>query len=68
MRRISSGSRTDFDPRSVSNAPDVPVVGITRTKVNYILDADIRLFFDEESREWLERFWNIGSATRASSA
>src|SRR5215471_10761777 len=32
------------------------VVGITRTKVNYILDADIRSFFEEVSQEWLVRF------------
>ena len=32
------------------------MVGITRTKVNYILDADIRSFFDEVSQQWLVRF------------
>ena len=31
-------------------------VGITSTKVNYILDADIRSFFDEVSQQWLVRF------------
>jgi len=30
--------------------------GITSTKVNYVLDADIRSFFDEVSQQWLERF------------
>jgi RNA-directed DNA polymerase len=34
------------------------VVGISRTKVNYILDADIRSFFDEVSQEWLIKFLN----------
>jgi len=32
------------------------VVGIESRKVNYILDADIRSFFDEVSQEWLIRF------------
>ena len=54
--------------RSQHDALDALVVGITSTKVNYILDADIRSFFDEVSQEWLVRFLNIGSATRASSA
>ena len=31
-------------------------VGIESTKVNWILDADIRSFFDEISQEWLVRF------------
>jgi retron-type reverse transcriptase len=31
-------------------------VGIERKKVNWILDADIRSFFDEISQEWLIRF------------
>jgi len=32
--------------RSQHDALDALVVGITRTKVNYILDADIRSFLD----------------------
>jgi retron-type reverse transcriptase len=32
------------------------VVGIDSRKVNFILDADIRSFFDEVSQEWLIRF------------
>jgi len=32
------------------------MVGITSKKVNYILDADIRSFFDSVSQEWLVRF------------
>jgi RNA-directed DNA polymerase len=32
------------------------VVGIGSRKVNFILDADIRSFFDEVSQEWLIRF------------
>jgi group II intron reverse transcriptase/maturase len=35
---------------------DALIVGITSTKVNYILDADIRSFFDEVSQQHLERF------------
>jgi RNA-directed DNA polymerase len=42
--------------RSQHDALDALVVGITSTKVNYILDADIRSFFDEVSQQWLERF------------
>ena len=32
------------------------MVGITSTKVNWILDADIRSFFDTVSQEWLIKF------------
>src|ERR1700688_4776874 len=35
---------------------DALVVGISSTKVNWILDADIRSFFDEISQQWLLRF------------
>ena len=42
--------------RGQHDARDALVVGITRTKVNHILDADIRSFFDEVSQEWLVRF------------
>jgi RNA-directed DNA polymerase len=42
--------------RSQHDALDALIVGITSTKVNYILDADIRSFFDEVSQEWLIRF------------
>src|SRR5256714_12114203 len=35
---------------------DALVVGIERKKVNYILDADIRSFFDTVSQEWLIKF------------
>jgi RNA-directed DNA polymerase len=42
--------------RSQHDALDALIVGITSTKVNYILDADIRSFFDEVSQQWLERF------------
>jgi RNA-directed DNA polymerase len=42
--------------RSQHDALDALIVGITSTKVNYILDADIRSFFDEVSQQWLEQF------------
>ena len=32
------------------------IVGISGTKVNFILDADIRSFFKEVSQEWVVRF------------
>ena len=35
---------------------DALCVGIASKKVNFILDADIRSFFDEVSRDWLNRF------------
>src|SRR3954453_8907209 len=35
---------------------DALAVGITGTKVSWILDADIRSFFDSVSQEWLVRF------------
>src|ERR1700724_3607114 len=42
--------------RGTHDAMDALVVGITSTKVNWILDADIRSFFDTVSQEWLIRF------------
>jgi RNA-directed DNA polymerase len=42
--------------RSTHDAMDALVVGITSTKVNWILDADIKSFFDTVSHEWLIRF------------
>lgn len=46
-----------FRPRrSQHDALDALVVGIERTRVNYILDADIRSFFDEVNQEWLIKF------------
>jgi RNA-directed DNA polymerase len=42
--------------RSQHDALDALVVGISSTKVNWILDADIRSFFDSVSQEWLVRF------------
>jgi len=42
--------------RGQHDALDALVVGINSTKVNWILDADIRSFFDTVSQEWLIRF------------
>jgi RNA-directed DNA polymerase len=42
--------------RGTHDALDALVVGIDRKKVNWILDADIRSFFDTISQEWLVRF------------
>ena len=46
-----------FRPRrSQHDALDALAVGICNTPVNWILDADIRSFFDTVSQEWLVRF------------
>jgi RNA-directed DNA polymerase len=42
--------------RGQHNALDALCVGITTKKVNFILDADVRSFFDEVSQQWLVRF------------
>ena len=42
--------------RGPHDALDALMVGITSRKVNWILDADIRSFFDTVSQEWLIRF------------
>jgi RNA-directed DNA polymerase len=42
--------------RGAHDALDALAVGITGKTVNFILDADIRSFFDEVSRDWLVRF------------
>jgi RNA-directed DNA polymerase len=42
--------------RGQHDALDALVVGITARKVNWILDADIRSFFDTVSQSWLVRF------------
>jgi RNA-directed DNA polymerase len=42
--------------RGPHDALDALVVGITSRKVNHILDADIRSFFDSVSQQWLIRF------------
>lgn len=42
--------------RNPHQALDALVVAISRKKVNWILDADIRGFFDNLSHEWMLRF------------
>src|SRR5215510_9967106 len=42
--------------RGAHDAMDALCVGIHSKKVSYILDADIRSFFDEINQEWLMRF------------
>src|SRR5436190_16821485 len=42
--------------RGQHDALDALCVGIDRKKVNWILDVDIRSFFDRLSRDWLIRF------------
>ena len=42
--------------RSTHDALDALCVGIDSRRVSWILDADIRSFFDEISQEWLIRF------------
>src|SRR5471030_2732367 len=46
-----------FRPRrGPHDALDALVVGISSKKVNHVLDADIRSFFDSVSQDWLVRF------------
>jgi RNA-directed DNA polymerase len=45
--------------RGAHDAMDALVVGIESRKVNWILDADIRAFFDTISQEWLIRFLEL---------
>jgi len=42
--------------RSQHDALDALAFGIERTKVSFILDADIRAFFDTVNHDWLIRF------------
>jgi retron-type reverse transcriptase len=42
--------------RGTHDALDALCVGIDSRKVNFILDADIRSFFDEINQDWLIRF------------
>ena len=42
--------------RSQHNALDAITVGITKKKVSWVLDADIRGFFDAIDHEWLIKF------------
>ena len=51
------GSSYGFRPkRSAHNALDALAYLIHRWKVNYVVDADIRKFFDQVDQKWLARF------------
>jgi RNA-directed DNA polymerase len=50
---FSSGFRPGRDPHQ---ALDALSVGITTRRVNWVLDADIRGFFDNLTHEWAVRF------------
>src|SRR5450755_3242233 len=53
FRGFSYGFRPGRAPH---DALDALTVGITRKKVNWVLDADIRDFFNQLDRVWLRRF------------
>ena len=42
--------------RGAHSALDALAVGITRRKIDWVVDCDIRAFFDSVSRSWLVRF------------
>jgi RNA-directed DNA polymerase len=42
--------------RNPHDALDALYVGITKRKVNWVLDADVREFFDSLSHKWLDKF------------
>ncbi len=53
FKGVSYGFRTG---RNQHQALDALYVGITRKRVNYVLDADILGFFDQIDQEWLLMF------------
>src|ERR1700746_40531 len=53
FRNFSYGFRPQRGPH---DALDALAVGIERRKVNWVLDADIRGFYDAIDHEWLRRF------------
>jgi retron-type reverse transcriptase len=57
MRWISEAFRTDFGLDAAPHqALDALSVGLHRKRVNWVLDADIRGFFDQMSHEWTMKF------------
>ena len=63
MKKTSSATNLRSVPgygfrprRSPHQALDALFVGITKRKVNWIINADIRGFFDNISHEWLMKF------------
>ena len=58
-----------FRPRrGAHDALDALATGIRRKKVNWVLDADIRGFFDAISREWMLEFIATGRRIRSRAA
>ena len=43
-------------------------VGITQKKVNWVLDLDVKSFFDRVEHDWMIQFVEFGLAIRESSA
>jgi RNA-directed DNA polymerase len=56
IRRTFSGSHTDSGPGHSQHDALAPTVGILRMKVDYILNFDIRSFFDSVGHDGLVRF------------
>ena len=66
---FSYGFSYGFRPgRGPHDGLDALTVAITSRKVNWILDADIRSFFDTVSRDWLIRFLEHRIGDRGPSA
>jgi len=65
---IFSGFRWIPTEAQSARALDRADVGIQRRKVNWILDADYRSFFDAVSHDWLIRFLRHRIGTSAYSA
>ena len=59
----SSVSPMDSALGAASMARWMHCVGIMRKKVNLILDADVRDFFDTLSHKWMSRSSSIASPT-----
>ena len=60
-----NGFSYEFRPgRSPHQALDALTVGIQRKRVNWVLDADIRGFFDNLSHEWAVKFLDHRVADR----
>lgn len=54
--------------RSQHRALDAVAVAIDSRKVSWVLDADIRAFFDTIDHAWMKKLLEIGSGTSASCA
>ena len=65
--RVGHGFRPGRGAHDALDALDAPACGIERRKVNWIVDADIRAFFDQLDRSRLLQFAGAGSGTDGSS-